>query len=465
MTTADSSRTSSRREFLATAAAALAAPAVLAQRLDALAPAPELSLQPLLARPATSSIFISARNGPADATATVRLQEAGANDAVPDSAPLHAAPGTWLEWSVDGLKPGTRYTYAIHMMSAGHRDVVVARGGFTTQRTGSESFVAALITDPHTGSFREGAPELRVMDDVVSNVRRDNPEFVIGLGDNVAWPSSRDAAQTSSADAERAYEMYRRHTAPLTAFTPHFSLLGNWEGETGKFPLESIALVRGVRHRFLPNPDHRTYPQGGSAGQDYYAFTWGPALFVILNVQGYTKASAAQTLPTPSDVSKVEDWTLGRTQLSWLESTLKASSQPFKFLCIHHAVGGNAGDPQDTLYGRGGARAAKVGEQRVVHALMRDHGVQIFFYGHDHVFVDDVVDGIHYALPGSFGAPWHFGPRITGYDRFWPDSGHARLTVSAREARVEYVNQRGEVFHAFAVTPSQHSKPASTPPR
>jgi len=32
--------------------------------------------------------------------------------------------------------------------------------------------------------------------------------------------------------------------------------------------------------------------------------------------------------------------------------------------------------------------------------------VQIFFYAHDHVFTDMVVDGIHYTLPGSAGAPW-----------------------------------------------------------
>ena len=66
---------------------------------------------------------------------------------------------------------------------------------------------------------------------------------------------------------------------------------------------------------------------------------------------------------------------------------------------------------------------------------MREYGVQIMFYGHDHVFVDDVVDDIHYTLPGSFGAPWKFGRDITGYERFWTDSGHARLTVRPSETR------------------------------
>jgi predicted phosphodiesterase len=125
-------------------------------------------------------------------------------------------------------------------------------------------------------------------------------------------------------------------------------------------------------------------------------------------------------------------------------------------------VGGNAGNEYDTLYGRGGARAAGVGEQRLVHELMREHGVQVFFYGHDHVFVDDVVDDIHYALPGSFGAPWRFAPAITGYRRYWPDAGHARLTVAPREARVEFINQAGHPFHAFTVAPrgSRHERGA-----
>ena len=414
---------------------------------------PELSLQPLLARPTTSSILINARNGATAATATVQLHAAGSGDRPRTTGPLHAAPGGWLEWTIDGLTPGARYMYEVRLTPAGGPAAVAARGGFITQRTGNESFTAALITDPHTGTFAEGSPPLGVMDDVVHNVVRDRPEFVIGLGDNVAWPSSRDAAQASAEGAERAYEMYRRHIAPFSASTPHFSLLGNWEGETGKFPEASVAVVRGVRHRFLPNPDHHTYPQGGSAGQDYYAFTWGPALFVILNVQGYTKASGPLTLPAQSDVTKVEDWTLGRTQLSWLERTLKDSAHPYKFLCIHHAVGGNAGNPHDTLYGRGGARAAHVGEQRIVHEMMRKFGVQIFFYGHDHVFVDDVVDGIHYALPGSFGAPWHFPRPVTGYERFWPDPGHARLTVTPEQARVEYIDQGGTAFHSFSVKP------------
>ena len=56
--------------------------------------------------------------------------------------------------------------------------------------------------------------------------------FVLALGDNVAWRTSRNEAQPNAYGAERAYTMYRRHTGALTQSCPHFGLIGNWEGET-----------------------------------------------------------------------------------------------------------------------------------------------------------------------------------------------------------------------------------------
>ena len=169
-------------------------------------------------------------------------------------------------------------------------------------------------------------------------------------------------------------------------------------------------------------------------------------------MQSYTNPSSE--LPNPrDDVSAVEDWTLGSAQFGWMEQTLSNSNHPFKFIGIHHAVGGNGGNEEETLYGRGGYRAAAVGEQRLVHEAMRDFGVQAFFYGHDHVFVDEVVDDIHYAMPGSCGAPWKFGSEITGYRRYWADSGHGRLTVRPDQATVSFVNQAGQIIHEFVMRP------------
>jgi hypothetical protein len=142
---------------------------------------------------------------------------------------------------------------------------------------------------------------------------------------------------------------------------------------------------------------------------------------------------------------------LGAEQLGWLERTLATTSAKWRFLLIHHAVGGRAGNPRNSSYGRGGGRAAQVGEQARLHALMKQHGVQVMFYGHDHVFCDMVVDGIHYTLPGSAGAPWKFTAAETGYERFWPDSGHARVRVTTERVDVELVSVEQRVLHRYSL--------------
>lgn len=423
------------------------APGSEAKRSD-----PALGLPPILARPTETSVVVNARNGPARARAWVELRRQGASAWTVTGTRREAPARGIFEWTVGGLQPGLRYEYRVFLEPPGGPAAPVAEGRFVTRRLPGDAYGAVLLTDAHVGSFEEGTDPLATLDDVVRNAVADEPDFVMALGDNVAWGSSRDHTQRDADEATRAYEMYRRHVGPLVASAPHFGLVGNWEGESGKFPAESIERVRSVRTLLLPNPDAGTYRQGGSEGQDYFAFSWGDALWIALNVQSYTTATQPG-VPARQDVATVRDWTLGPTQLAWLERTLVSSREAYVFVCVHHPVGGNGGNGGETLYGRGGGRAATVGEQAAVHALMRRHGVQALFYGHDHVFVDDVIDGIHYALPGSCGAPWKFGRDLTGYDRFWPDSGHARVRVSPAAAAVEYVSREGEVLHRFELTP------------
>ncbi len=447
----------SRRTFVqglgAAAAVTIAGrpPAALARSLEDRIP--QLSLVPFLARPTTSSILINARNGDEPAIGSVEHRRPDEREWQTTAGTLQGAPRGFFEWTVQGLSPGTRYEYRVMLARDDLEAHPAAVGSFITQRNDDAPYVAALMTDSHTGTFVDGRPEVQVLDDVVRNVMRDRPEFVLALGDNVAWPTSRNEPQQNDEGAIRAYMLYRRHVGPLSMSCPQFGLIGNWEGETGKFPERNIETVAAVRRQYAPNPNNVTYPEGDSPREDYYAFTWGPVLYLMLNVQTYTKPSDPVARPA-SDVSHVDDWTLGEQQYAWLEATLAASTHPYKFVCVHHAVGGDAGDEHNSLYGRGGARCIDTGEQVRLHTLMREHGVQIFFYGHDHVFVDDVADGIHYALPGSCGAPWKFPRETTGYERFWTDSGHARLVVTPDVATVEYINLAGKRFHGFTVRPT-----------
>ena len=80
-----------------------------------------------------------------------------------------------------------------------------------------------------------------------------------------------------------------------------------------------------------------------------------------------------------------------------------------------------------------------MGEQAKVHELMRQYGVEVFFYGHDHVFTDMTADNIHYICNGSAGAPWKFTTEETGYESYIPDSGFTLVDVSADKAVIRYM--------------------------
>lgn len=455
-----SSNKVTRRRFIKESAAVTATLAstiapLATMSYAATSPPPPLFLPPFLARPTEKSIFISALNGNQPSKAIIEVREENTIEWERRGTELSVSAYDFLNWDIANLSAATRYEYRVLIKRASDDDYTpTANGSFITQRKASTSYKAVLITDPHTGTFAETSEPVQTLDKVIQNTSREKAEFVLALGDNVAWPGSREYPQTAPQGAVSAYAMYRKHIGPLTLNCPHFGIIGNWAGESGKFPEKSIKLVSDVRRKFLPNPGHLTYPQGGSEREDFYAFSWGDVLYVMLNIQTHSKPSKPGELESlMADVTGIEDWTIGDRQMKWLETTLKNATERFRFVCMHHPAGGNAGDSANTLYGRGGARAWNTGEQRTIHDLMKKYKVQIFFYGHDHVFVDDVVDGIHYTLPGSCGAPWKFTKAETGYERFWPDSGHARLEVTPEKATVTFINLEGKEIHRFAVLP------------
>jgi hypothetical protein len=274
------------------------------------------------------------------------------------------------------------------------------------------------------------------------------PDFLVNLGDMLDFHEfGFNVPPPDAATARQAYVNYRGALGDLSGSAFHYPVIGGWDSESGCNTAAEIDRSRSQRLLYLPSPGPETDPEGGSPFEDYYAFTWGDALFVVLNVYTYTPSCHFLSI----DPGLPDDWTLGQTQLDWLRQTLANSRSKWKVLLIHHPVGGNAGDDANSAYGRGGGRAAHVGEQEIVHQMMRDYGVQLFFYGHDHVFTDMVVDGIHYSLPGSAGAIWKFSAGETGYDTFWPDSGWARVDVRSDAVHVRFVALGGQPVFDYTI--------------
>lgn len=411
---------------------------------------------PLVFAPTASGFGLNAvvRNGD---PATLELQVQPAHDAGwATLTPTVTAPDV-AQWSVTGARPGARVPYRLVRVDA-EGDALYTGSAPTAPPPGTP-FTFAMITDTHLDPRDPLPPGTTVLPDfygemeqtmlqVMSQVSAVGADFVINLGDLLDYHVfGFNTPPPDAAWARLAYLNYRRLLGDATANAAHFEVIGNWDGESGCNTPSEIARSTTQRLIYSPGPSPTTYAEGGSGNQDYYAFTWGDALFVVLNVMTYTPTChLLDTYPGVPD-----DWTLGAAQLDWLRRTLAGATAKWKFLFIHHTVGGAAGDPSDTAYGRGGGQAANVGEQATVHALMRQYGVQIFFYAHDHVFTDMVVDGIHYALPGSAGAPWKFDESETGYTQYWTDSGYGLVHVAPSQVQVDFVSITGQTLYGFAL--------------
>jgi 3',5'-cyclic AMP phosphodiesterase CpdA len=371
------------------------------------------------------------------------------------------------EWSVTDLSPGTVYSYtivteenalkALEEATAEPREVkdleaikhprLLFLGEAVTQREPGQSFSFALISDTHIGAYlnfsNQGIPE--VLQKVGAQIKNDQPDFIFNLGDIVDFHQYGFEPPPNESALRAAYLNYRSLLADAIGLASHYQIIGNWDGENGWFTGEEIAASRGQRHLYMPGPSSDTYPEGGSTEGGYYAFTWGDALFIVLNVQSYI----TNVLSLSNPDGDPDDWTLGEEQLAWLKTTLESASSTWRFICIHHTVGGAAGTVSNSIYGRGGGRAAQVGEQATVHQLMIDYEVDVFFYGHDHVFTDMVVDDIHYTLPGSAGAPWLFTEYETGYDQYWGVSGWAKVDVSPNSVHVQFIDMNGNPIYDY----------------
>jgi hypothetical protein len=409
-----------------------------------------------------------------------RSGDAGASRDLFGDAPLLPA-ATAAELVVRGLAEGSAWRWRLVVAEGepGARlGAAVATqeftGRFVSVRPRGSSFTFAVFSDSHIfpATLEPQLPREVVEDERILNYALDSiiwyrtmrervayecerslraidaerPDFAVSLGDafdlhgrgfNWAFESPELAAG--------AHREVRRTLSALSGAGALYEVIGNWEGESGCHPPELRRFAIDARKRYAINPLPDTGRLGGGGDEDYFAWRWGDLLCVALNVRGYT--------PTPHNLGnegaaegKADDYTLGAEQKAFLEKTLKGSDLPYKVTFIHHTVGGNAGDAENSAYGRGGGRAARVGEQAWVHDLCRATGVQVFFYGHDHVFTDMEVDGVHYSLPGTTSAPWRFSQAETGYAQSFPDSGYARVKVSPEKMRVEFVTLDGKVL-------------------
>ncbi|MBT4817514.1 MAG: metallophosphoesterase family protein [Lentisphaerae bacterium] len=400
----------------------------------------------VLGRPTRTSVTISVLSYP-DATVQVHY---GTNPEVyPETTDLiRVSAGAVREIAVTGLQANTRYYYRlVHRRSDdGEREAALAEGTFHTQRPAATPFTFTIQADSHLDENTE--PTLYAQ--ALRNARADEPDFHIDLGDTFMTGKygRRHEDALPQYMAQRYYFSLLCHSAPL------FLVLGNHDGETDG---RVTAAIR-MRTKYFPNPTPNSFYTGSpeqidgvGPAQNYYAWEWGDALFVVLDPFRYTAEERGRR--------KSDNWgrTLGKEQYGWLRNTLESSTVPFKFVFVHHLVGGldrnaRGGVEAATLYEWGGRdpngdetfSQHRPGWQMPIHDLLVRNGVDIVFHGHDHFFARQELDGITYQLVPQPGHPGTRRPRYAeeyGYAQgdILGGAGHIRVRVGPEQVRVEFV--------------------------
>ncbi len=390
---------------------------------------------------------------------------------------------------ISGLAANTHYYYRmVYSSNGGSTWTERDEHSFQTQRAVGSTFTFTITTDSHMNG---GGGNVALYQQTLVNANNDHPDEHFDLGDTF-WIDG----VTNSATANQRYLAQRQWMSTISHSAAIFIATGNHENEEGwNFDdTNSKALLSvNARKRYYPNPisdgfysgnnDALAAIDGDHLREDYFAWQWGEALFVVIDPYHYTLTApyaiaGGEDNDEGSGSADRWDWTLGQQQFNWFKQTIQNSNAKYKFIFAHHMLGG----AED--YVRGGAGYAHMFEwggynidgttwgfnterpgwgDLPIHQLMVANGVSAFFYGHDHLYAYQKRDGVVYqevpsaAMTGSgFSTYYQNTYTIATY----PSAGHLRVIVAPSQTTVDYVRAytsggtNGEVSYSYTILPN-----------
>ena len=352
---------------------------------------------------------------------------------------------------LQNLTSGTKYYYRTRYRVKG-RQVIFNTGSeytFQTWRPAGNSFKFAIEADPHLDTNSDTAAFALTL----RNIAAANPDFLIDLGDT--FMSEKLPVPITQSDITGRHLLLRSYFNRICHSVPLYLVLGNHEGELGWRKDGSITslpvMAANTRKLYFSNPLPDQFYSGNikietnvGLRQNYYAWEWGDALFVVLDPYW------------SSAVKSGWGFSLGREQYDWFKYVVSNSQARFKFVFCHNLVGGNGNDMRGgaefvDLFEMGGYNtdgswgfdANRTGWGKPLHTIMKENNVTIFFHGHDHFYGKQEKDGLIYQE-----VPQPSNRNITNISAsdygyvdgiLLPGRGFLLVTVSALEVKVEYI--------------------------
>lgn len=382
---------------------------------------------------------------------------------------------------MSGLQPDRRYYYRIRYRLAGETDFrSVSEQAFQTRRASGRTFCFGVQGDSHPE--RQGkmySPDLYTLN--MKNAAAGQLDFYFALGDDFSIERLIEKNELTQENVNAVYLNQRNFfTIPGGALAV-FLVNGNHElaagyllGEDYQTPFANAPIFAAkARLAYFPLPAANGFYTGDSEEipgvglpRDYYAWEWGDALFAVIDPYWHSPVPVSGNEVPDVTVAK-DQWeaTIGDRQYAWLEKTLRESQAKYKFVFEHHVLGcgrGAAAIAHSYEWGGYNARGTayefpsrRPGWSMPIHRLLAVYHVTVFFFGHDHLFAREQLDGVVYqSVPNpaddtytAFNRDAYDPDAISfpganydpGFGVIMANSGYLRVTVSPQNVRVEYI--------------------------
>lgn len=293
---------------------------------------------------------------------------------------------TQHEVLVSGLQPGRSYDYKVEAF-AGER-----RAGTNTYRFLTPPLRLPWWSFVVFGDTRTRHDDHRRVVRAILRLPR-KPWLALHTGDLVGDGRKKD-------DWDQFFDI----EGPLLATVPFYPCAGNHEHES-EYYYDTFPIPHG----------------GGPHGKAWYSFTFGGAMFVVLNSQ--------------IDL---------RPQRRFLDEKLSEADQrgiKWRFLIWHeppYSSGSHGGNEQVA---------------KTWGPVIDQHPVTAVFCGHDHAYEHSVKNGVHYIVTGGGGAPrYPVGLKPNPYSVKAESTLHfLEVLVSPTEVTVRAIRPDGSLIEEFRV--------------
>jgi len=249
----------------------------------------------------------------------------------------------------------------------------------------------AVIGDWGTGD-RDGIGTARQM---ATAHQRAPLDFVIAAGDNV-YPNG------SGRYFDKHFE--QPFSDLIKDRVKFYAVLGNHDVEAGR-------------------QDQCQYPLFNMGGQNYYKFARsnGMVEFFMLDSTDF-----------------------GRTQMTWLENSLRDSRAKWKIAVFHHPI-----------YSSGKKHGSAVGLRKQLEPLFTRYGVHVAFSGHDHIYErTKPQQGIQYFVTGAGGKTRRgdidLGSSIRAAS-FDEDNHFMLIEVEDTQVNFQAISETGDVIDSGSI--------------